>query len=473
MTLIPGQSVAITLQELAHEAAQQATQQNNAVLVSVTERVYGSYDAVELFDHSRAVTADRFFWSQPDRAFTLVGLGIAHALDAVEESRFRQIGTSWRQILSKAILEDPYGLPGTGPLLLGGFAFDTQRAKSQLWHGFPDGRMVLPRVLFTMINGETWLTCNILVQPDSNPDDEAADLSALVEELLNSTPSYSTEPKVAKLQVFSRELRPAEAWKHEVVLTAADIRQGKLEKAVLARPVLLEASDDFDLASTLRNLSNAYSDCNVFAIARDERCFLGATPERLAEVRDGEVRTMSLAGTIRRGATPAEDEALGTALLESAKDRREHAVVVQTLVETLARLCDDLQVDASPSLLKLGNVQHLYTLIKGHLPGDYTLLDVIELLHPTPAMGGRPRDKALALIREREGFDRGWYAAPVGWMDRNGEGEFAVAIRSALVYHNQATLFAGCGIVADSDPEREYAESCLKLKPMLSALTGE
>ncbi len=118
-------------------------------------------------------------------------------------------------------------------------------------------------------------------------------------------------------------------------------------------------------------------------------------------------------------------------------------------------------------------MQHLYTLIKGHLPGDYTLLDVIELLHPTPAMGGRPRDKALALIREREGFDRGWYAAPVGWMDRNGEGEFAVAIRSALVYHNQATLFAGCGIVADSDPEREYAESCLKLKPMLSALTGE
>jgi len=356
---------------------------------------------------------------------------------------------------------------------LGGFAFDTHRAKSQLWQGYPDGRMVLPRILFTMTNDETWLTCNILVQPDTDPDKEAADLSALIEELQTSMPSHSPQPKTAKLQTFSRELRSVDQWKREVELTAADVREGKLEKAVLARPVLLEASDDFDLASTLRNLSRTYPDCHIFAVARDERCFLGATPEQLAQVREGEFRTMSLAGTFKRGSTPEEDEALGTELLESPKNRREHAVVVQTLAESLATLCDNLQVDVTPSLLKLGNVQHLCTLIKGHLPSDYTLLDVVELLHPTPAMGGRPRDKAMALIREREGFDRGWYASPIGWIDRFGDGEFAVAIRSALVHHNQATLFAGCGIVADSDPEREYAESCLKLKPMLSALSGE
>src|SRR5204862_3083324 len=132
--------------------------------------------------------------------------------------------------------------------------------------------------------------------------------------LQTSTPR--PEPKATKLQVFSRELRPVDEWKREVELTAADVRAGTLEKAVLARPVLLEASDDFDLANTLRNLSHAYADCNIFAVARDERCFLGATPEQLAQVHHGEVRTMSLAGTFRRGETPEEDEAMGTALLE-------------------------------------------------------------------------------------------------------------------------------------------------------------
>jgi isochorismate synthase len=164
---------------------------------------------------------------------------------------------------------------------------------------------------------------------------------------------------------------------------------------------------------------------------------------------------------------------LGEQLLASAKDRHEHEVVVRTVVEALGPLCDQLDVGATPSLLKLGNVQHLYTPVTGHLCSACTLLNVVERLHPTPAVGGRPREAALALIREREGFDRGWYGGPVGWIDQRGEGEFAVAIRSALLHGTQATLFAGCGIVADSDPEREYAEAALKLKPMLSALGAE
>jgi isochorismate synthase len=223
----------------------------------------------------------------------------------------------------------------------------------------------------------------------------------------------------------------------------------------------------------LRHLSESYRDCFVFAVGEGDRCFVGATPERLARVRDGLVSTMSVAGTIRRGATPEEDKALGDYLLGSVKDNVEHAPVVRAIVEALGDLCEDLDVGKSPSLIKLGNLQHLYTPVSARLSGEHTLLDVIERLHPTPAVGGWPLDIALQIIGEREGFDRGWYAGPVGWMDQNGDGDFAVALRSALLCGSQATLFAGCGIVADSNPEREYAESCLKLKPMLSALDAE
>jgi isochorismate synthase len=452
----------------------QARQQAEPVLVSVTEHAW-PLDVIDLFDQARLFTADRFFWSQPGEGFALVGLGIALTLDAVEESRFRQIGASWQQLLSKAIVEGPRGLPGAGPLLLGGFAFDPLRSGSQLWQGYPDGRLVLPKVLFTLRHGEAWLTCNVLVRPDSDPDMEVSAIETLCDELLapDAADPHRGGRRDGEFQVTKREMMPAAEWQAGVARTVGDIAAGKLEKAVLARTVRLGAMRPFDSARALRQLSINYPGCFVFAIARGERCFLGATPERLAELRDGVIRTMGLAGSIQRGVTAAEDRRLGAFLLASAKERHEHEVVVRTVVEALGPLCDQLDVAAAPSLLRLGNVQHLYTPVTGHLCSVCTLLDVVERLHPTPAVGGRPREAALALIREREGFDRGWYGGPVGWIDQRGEGEFAVAIRSALLHGTEATLFAGCGIVADSDPEREYAESRLKLKPMLSALGAE
>src|SRR5258707_2621065 len=471
------QTVTVELEQLFQEGLDQARHQNRTILVSVAQRLYQPVDAISLFDRARSVTSDRFFWSQPGAAFTLVGVGIAQAFDAVEESRFRQIGASWRQTLSGAILEGPHWLPGVGPLLLGGFAFDTKNRQSDdsLWQGYPDGRMVLPRLLVTMTDGESWLTCNVLINAQSDPEREAAEIATLCEQILSDTRGFTPELEAQESVggATSYELMPAEVWKNAVRVTAADIAAGKLDKAVLARAIQLEAPQDFDVASALHRLSEAYTGCAIFAVANGERCFLGATPERLAKLRDGAFKTVSLAGTTRRGATPDEDDSLGTALLVSPKNRREHAVVVQSLTEALRDLCDDLDYPQTPGLIKLDNVQHLCTPITGRLSAGYTLLDVIERLHPTPAVGGRPREAALALIREREGFDRGWYAGPIGWINQRGEREFAVAIRSALLHGNRATLFAGCGIVADSDAEREYAEASLKLKPMLSALTGE
>jgi isochorismate synthase EntC len=157
-------------------------------------------------------------------------------------------------------------------------------------------------------------------------------------------------------------------------------------------------------------------------------------------------------------------------LRSNTKDRIEHAIVVEALREVLSDVCDDLSVADAPELLRVSNVQHLFTPIHGRLRDRLNILQLVERLHPTPAVGGFPRTAALQWMQEREGLDRGWYAGPIGWIDHAGEGEFAVAIRSAILHGSEAVLYAGCGIVADSDPEQEYAESALKLRPLLSAL---
>jgi isochorismate synthase len=265
---------------------------------------------------------------------------------------------------------------------------------------------------------------------------------------------------------------PARRWQEVVGGVAGELRDGtlELEKVVLARECLVEAAAPFDPVPVLDRLRAAYPSCFVFAVTRGERCFLGATPEQLVRLREGAVQAMSLAGSIARGATPEEDERLGEQLLSSAKDRAEHAVVVRAMSEGLAGACTAVAVPAEPVLLKVRNVQHLRTTVNGHARSGTTILDLVERLHPTPAVGGYPRKQALQLIREREGLDRGWYAGPLGWVNARGDGEFAVALRSALLHGAQARVFAGCGIVGDSDPAAEYAESCLKLRPLLTAL---
>jgi len=267
-----------------------------------------------------------------------------------------------------------------------------------------------------------------------------------------------------------RDVLPPPEWQAIVTSARDDVRDGHLEKVVLAREVRAQSAAPFDPLPALVQLRTDYPSCFSFAVARGEHCFLGASPERLVRLRDGLVSTMCLAGSIARGATDGEDRRLGNVLLTSAKERAEHEIVVRGLREGLAELCEDLAPVSTPVLLKVRNVQHLLTTLVGKVSSGRTILDLVERLHPTPAVGGFPRQAALALIRERERLERGWYGGPVGWLDACGEGEFTVAIRSALLRGTHASLFAGCGIVADSDPAEEYAESCLKLRPMLSAL---
>lgn len=466
----------LTLERLSllRQGIQRARRQGKPVLVSHIEPV-ADFDPIALFERGQAY--ERHLWSQPGDDFALVGLGTAHAIEVLNTARFRQASEAWRHLLHGALVDGPPEWPAVGPLLLGGFAFDARRPTTPLWQAYAHGRMVLPRMLFTRLNGEAWLTINTLVIPQTDPEFESSVLDALIQPLLapvhgeGGGNGYRSHRANGHIQhIASHELRPASEWQAEVTNATQAIGRGEMEKVVLARAVQLHAPKPFDAARALRHLSTHYLGCFVFAVARGERCFLGATPERLARLQAGEVQTVSLAGSIRRGKTPAEDEQLGRALLHSDKDRREQVVVTQALVEALSDLCSHIHVPESPTLLKLGNIQHLSTPITAQLVNGHTLFELAERLHPTPAVGGRPLKASLRWIREHEGLDRGWYAGPVGWINAQGEGEFAVALRSALLHRDTATLFAGCGIVADSDPEREYAESILKLKPMLAAL---
>ena len=240
---------------------------------------------------------------------------------------------------------------------------------------------------------------------------------------------------------------------------------------MLSRTAELTFSDEPDVLRILTRMKRQYAHTYRFLIEPlPGHAFFGATPELLAELHNKHLKTAALAGSTPRGATPEADEALGRELLDSAKNRHEHAVVVDSIRESLTPVTSQLTIADAPVLMKLPNIQHLFTPIDAVLNERANILDVVERLHPTPALGGYPRSVALQAIEALESVSRGWYAAPVGWIDNRGNGVFVGAIRSAVTAGDRARLYAGVGVMADSDPDIEWNETGIKFKPMLSAL---
>lgn len=249
------------------------------------------------------------------------------------------------------------------------------------------------------------------------------------------------------------------------------IKAKKFKKIVLARELSVKLQAPVSDTRILNHLRNQYPDCYSFLISQDgESSFIGSTPERLASFHDREVLTEGLAGSISRGKTASEDAVLEYELLNSQKDLSEHAFVLDAIGENLERYSDLYEHPKTPAVKKLSNVQHLYTPVHAKIKDGVSRTEVLSRLHPTPAVGGYPREAAMPYINKLEYFDRGWYAAPIGWINANGEGEFVVAIRSGLIKKDEVRFFAGCGIVEDSDPEKEWEETNLKFIPMLTAL---
>ena len=432
----------------------------------------------------------RSVWLRPDAGMGLAAIGVVETIRPVGSDRFSAASAA-RSVLAARIRRDA-NPDALAPVLVGGFSFtpttddnDSQppdpgggedRRPDPRWPGFGDCRMVLPALTVIDRPDGAWVLAATRVGPDG---DEAAAEAALDQRLA----SFQVEPP---LPAAPDPVRPATAvidcdrdddYGALVSDAVAGIGRGEFQKVVLARTVNL--AHGLDAVTVLDRLRRRSPACAVFAVTAGESTFLGATPEELVTLDGPRLHTVALAGTAPRGDDPEADERFAAALLASAKNRSEHRFVVDGIIDALSGLGLVDPAPAEPGLMRLSRVQHLRTPITARVQrrrtgaSDMDVLRAAGVLHPTAAVGGAPTGAALEFISGNEGFDRGWYAAPVGWCDLDGNGELGVALRCALTGPTGTHLFAGAGIVVGSDPADELEETGMKLRDLLDVIDEE
>jgi salicylate biosynthesis isochorismate synthase/menaquinone-specific isochorismate synthase len=458
-------------------ALARAAERRRRTLVSVTVEVDLADPCAAVF--ASRLASDRWFcWEQPDREFALAGLGVAHEAVSRGRERFADVARECLQTGGGAIVEEPIGLPaGAGPVWLGGFAFAPDGSGTSIWSSLPPASMFLPELSLCRSGDSTFLTLNAIAgtSPSFASDSEEKDgldaavrlearLAGLREAGLPLLDPHPTTPAAIRSGLPPREFEAA------VEAATARIEAGEMSKVVLAREVIVEASSAHDTAALFGALREQFPSCFCFCCGTAEAAFVGASPELLVRRAGASVSTVALAGSTRRSSDPAVDDHLGEQLLHSDKNRREQRIVAERIVRALRPHSVWVETAAEPEIVKVANIQHLATPVIAQLAESHSAIELAGILHPTPAVGGEPWARAEGAIAELERMDRGWYAAPVGWMDATEDGEFCVALRSALVRDREAHLFAGVGVVAGSDPAAELAETEVKLQALLPFL---
>jgi menaquinone-specific isochorismate synthase len=429
-------------------------------------------------DPSALVAASRrpgepwFCFEQPDRGGSAVAaLGCVRAIETSGAGRFAEVAAAWQTLAADALADPPDGPAGAGLVALGGFAFAPHGGASPAWAGFAPASLHVPEVSLARRGDDVRLTLAAVATPDDTPEGMLERIEARLAELHDPGALPLLDPAPAgRYRVVSA--MPPEHYEGAVARAVERIRAGALEKVVLAREVQVHAPVDHDPGGVFGVLRDAFPECYVYAVGRGEATFIGATPELLVR-RDGErASTVALAGSTRRSADPAVDDHLGEALLRSDKDREEQAIVTRRIARSLRPHAVWVTAAPEPVVVRIANIQHLATPIRAQLSSPMEAIALADALHPTPAVGGEPFATAERLIPELEGFDRGWYAGPVGWMDAHGDGELCVALRCALLRGPIAHCYAGVGVVRDSDPAAELAETEVKLQALLPVLAG-
>ncbi|MEI3605453.1 isochorismate synthase [Pseudogracilibacillus sp. SE30717A] len=454
----------MTLESFLYNIQSKLTHKETKQLISWTSKI-NPVDLLTVFESANKSNLDRIFWTNSSNDFALVGVGSVHKLISEQQS-FDQLENEWKTILQQAIIHDPFQQSGTGLVAMGGMSFDPKRNKSKLWEKYPTSQMTVPQYVVVQNREDYFFTVNYLIQGNMNTEQLVADSNKMQNLLLHS----STKPYNEKLSIVSKKEIEPDRWKQSVQEAVEEIRKDQAKKIVLAREMRIILNEPAVISELLKKLKETQPNSYIFAFEHGDNCFLGATPERLVQVEGENVLSTCLAGTAPRGKTVTEDERIADALLKDQKNREEHEYVVQMIKRSMEQYCEDIYIPNEPVVLSLRNLQHLYTPVRATLKKESTVFDIVKELHPTPALGGVPTEKALAFIREKELMDRGWYGAPIGWLDSEGNSEFAVAIRSGLIQGKEVSLFAGCGVMKDSDPTMEYEETNVKFLPMLTIL---
>jgi isochorismate synthase len=464
-TLVPA-GASPALRRGIDEAIALSRQLGRPSLLTRVMEIEGPPDPLAFLAGAAPALGGASLWWQPNTGFALAGVGKAVTISADGPDRFGTVSAAVRA-LHETVVHD--GLPARFPII-GGFAFSGDEDSGATWLDFPGAMFVVPAIVLQLDGGAALVRVNLTIEPTA----DVRDIEAQFDDYFQRARAWSQSPFAAapfQSSVVAESIPPRGPWESTVATAVSLIRQGMLDKVVLAREERLRAAQPFSPLDTLARLHAANGHTTLFALQAGPSWFLGATPERLVRLDGGRVDVTCLAGSIGAGRDLEERSQLASRLLGSAKDREEHEIVVRSTLSALEEVCEDVRrVPGTPRVVTARAVQHLETPIEATMADAGHVLDLVERLHPTPAVGGFPRDTAAIVIRELEEISRGWYAGPFGWTDLDGAGEIAVAIRSALLSGRTASVFAGCGIVADSDPAAEFAEAALKMQPMLAAL---
>jgi menaquinone-specific isochorismate synthase len=415
-----------------------------------------------------------FYWEKPAESFTIIGFGELISVSENGKGRFAAAEKKIRMWKDNFINNWKDAGLGQVPLFIGGMKFAHENP-SEMWDNYDDANWFVPRIAVVKNGQRCSIIYNFLFSADSSKSKQLTD-----EFLLKTAPLLSGEVSDKNINHLPRIIgisgntpKDKKRWVESIKKTLEMIEEGHFDKAVLSRYVEASLNEEPDLFTLTGRLAEKYPGCYIFAFHSGKSTFFGASPEKLIKLSHGTVEADALAGSIGRGANQDEDLKLENQLLQSEKDLREHNAVINYLKELFRNFAVNISSDPSPSVKKYLNIQHLFTAVKGNLKEQPKVLSLLESVHPTPAVCGSPQAEALNAIKKLEDYHRGLYAGITGWFNFEGEGEFSVAIRSALLKGKKIFAFAGGGIVEGSDPATEYRETELKLKPILSLFENE
>ena len=443
---------------------------NQRFIISITQSISG-VEPLRILQQFSSDQERIFYWENQQQNSAISAWGSCIEKQIISGDRFQETENFIKEYRDLIVENKDTSFPEVGAKFLTNFTFFDSSSLSSL---FPSVTIFIPTWQIERSHQSCFLTYNFCLSPTVN----ILEIKETIKKQIQTIERFSQSsirfyfPPTSSLtnQLENATLNQNHPFEKAVKLALKDIEQQKLTKIVLSHYLDVVASVPFNPFLSLNDLRQKYPDCYIFLVGDGQgNNFLGATPERLFSLRQQTLISDALAGSAARGNNSIEDEKLAQTLLSSEKERREHQAVSSYIIQQLKQL--GLTPEASRrKLLKLNNIQHLWTVIKADVPANVNPIEIVAKLHPTPAVAGVPTAIACEKIRQYETFDRAFYAAPIGWLDVKGNAEFMVGIRSAMIQQNRARLYAGAGIVAGSNPKQELAEIQLKLQAMLKAL---